>query len=512
MIKIFNAKQIYQLQKATIDKHQFTSMDLAEITGNACFNWIHNRLQGNKLPIHVFCGIGNNGGDGLVLARILIDNGYNAIPYVVNYNKNRSDNFLKNYDKLKEMGLWPKLISSKDDLESINENDMVIDAILGIGLTKEPNQLLSDTIQHVNASNAYTLSLDVPSGLFTDHASKDYHSIVKAFQCLTFQNPKLCFLLPENEAFCANWEVIDISLDQENIYQLPTNHYIYTKESLRTFYTFRSKFSHKGNFGHSLLIGGSHGKIGAVTLASKAALKIGSGLVTSYIPKCGYPIIQSSVPEVMVEIDDDNELNYFNSKTKATTIGIGMGMGTSAKTQKGFEKFLKENKTTLVLDADAINCIAKNKKLIQYVPENSIITPHPKELERLIGKWKNDYDKLEKAKKFASKNKITLIIKGHYTAIINKETTYFNTTGNPALATGGTGDVLTGMITGLLAQGYTSLQASLLGVYLHGLTADIAMSNMVYETFTASDIINNLSVAFIELFTNEPPEENVENK
>ncbi len=299
------------------------------------------------------------------------------------------------------------------------------------------------------------------------------------------------------------WELIDIGLDEEYINSLQPKINFTTKSEIMPLYKPKNKWSHKGTFGHSLIIGGSFGKIGAVTLTSKAALKIGSGLVTSYVPKCGYNIIQISIPEVMVEVDDDKILAYYNFKTKATVIGIGTGMGTAEKTALGFEKFIKENKLPLVIDADAINLLAQNKSLLKYLPNNSILTPHPKELERLIGSWKNDYEKLTNAKLFSKDNNIILVIKGTYTVIIDNEFMYFNSTGNPALATAGSGDVLTGIITGLIAQSYEPKHAAIFGVYLHGKPADIAIQETGYETFTASSILEYLPDAILDLFNQE---------
>ena len=269
------------------------------------------------------------------------------------------------------------------------------------------------------------------------------------------------------------------------------------KEYIHRIYKRRNKFSHKGSHGHSLIIGGSFGKIGAVVLASKASLKAGSGLVTVYIPKCGYDVLQSTNPEVMVEVDSEDHLEFFNYKTKPTVIGIGMGMGTSEKTCIGYRKFLLDNELPLVIDADAINILSKHEELLKIIPENSILTPHPKEFERLVGKWKNDYEKLEKLMKFSTKNNCIVVLKGSHTAIAYLGKIYFNITGNPALATAGSGDVLTGIITGLLAQKYTPLEASIYGVYLHGLTADIAINeSQSVESFTALDSINYLGKAF----------------
>ncbi|MCL4143655.1 UNVERIFIED_CONTAM: hypothetical protein GTU68_027390, partial [Idotea baltica] len=275
-------------------------------------------------------------------------------------------------------------------------------------------------------------------------------------------------------------------------------------EDIKPLYTRREKFSHKGDFGHSLIIGGSYGKIGAVTLTSKSALSIGSGLVTAHIPKCGYQIVQTSLVEAMVEVDGENELELFNSEVDATVIGIGIGMGMKPATVIGFEAFLKRNKKTLVLDADALNIISKNNKLLNLLPINSVLTPHPKEFERLVGGWKNDYDKLKKLRSLSKKYTFIIVLKGAYTVIAHEGELYFNTTGNPALATAGSGDVLTGMITGLIAQNYGPFEATILGVYLHGKTAEIAMKTEVYETFLASDIITYLSHAITDLLSKEP--------
>ena len=505
MQKILNAKQLLEADKITIKNKNISSLELMEHASKLCFEWIHNRLQGNPLPIHVFCGIGNNGGDGLVISRMLKKYGYNINVYIVNFSKKRSNDFLTNYDRLKELGLWPKTINSEENFPVINENDMVIDAIFGIGLNRNPKGIAKKTIKHINQSNAYVLSIDMPSGLFVSKTISDKESVIKAFQTLTFETPKLAFLLPENNDFSVNTEIILIGLDKKFIKKQKSDFYTTEKQDILNKYKFRSKFSHKGNFGHSLIIGGSFGKIGAVTLASKACLKVGSGLVTAYIPKCGYNILQTSIPEIMVEVDSENEIEHFNFKTKPNCIGIGVGMGTSYKTEKAFENFLKNNKVPLVIDADAINLLSKNKSLLKFIPKGSILTPHPKELKRLIGKWKNDYEKLEKIKDFSLKNNLILILKGYNTAIAYKNKIYFNQTGNPALATAGSGDVLTGLITGLLAQGYTSLNASIIAVYLHGKTADIALNNQVYETFLASDIIELLPQAFIDLFSKEDP-------
>ncbi len=503
-MKILTAQQIYQLDKATIKSQGVTPLDLMERTGVTCFEWIHSRLQGNPVKVLVFCGIGNNGGDGLVIARHLHQHGYNVECYVVNFNKKRTEGFLHNYDKLKDAGVWPTIINSENEFPKFTANDIVIDAILGIGLSRKIKGFTIDLIKYINGVKAYTLAIDIPSGLFADRSFSKECTILEASHTLTFQRPKIAFLLPENEPYIYTWETINIGLDEQHISKMgAVKHFMTQKEDVLQLYRPRTKFSHKGSYGHSLIIAGSFGKIGAAILASQGALKVGSGKVTAYVPKCGYQILQISTPEIMVEVDAENELEFFNYKSNPTIIGIGCGIGTSEKTKKGFKKFLLANKISLVLDADALNILSEDKDLLKLLPENSVLTPHPKEFERLVGKWKNDHYKLKKLKEFSSLYKIIIVLKGANTVIANGDELYFNTTGNPALATAGTGDVLLGIITGLIAQNYEPLKASILGVYLHGKTATVAMNDMSVETFIASSILDYLDDAYMSLFVDE---------
>lgn len=507
---ILNSKQISLADKATIEKNSISSVDLMEHAATQCFQWLHTRLQGQQVKIHVFCGIGNNGGDGLVIARHLYSHGYNVECYVVNFSEKRTEEFLTNYNRLKEIGKWPKVISNEKEFPEVKFEDIVIDAIFGNGLTRKPTGFTKKLIEYINSTKVFTLAIDFPSGLFGSKSVKNPETVLKAGHVLTFQCPKLAFLIPENKFFFNSWEVLEIGLDEEFITNLkPKNHFI-TKNEVIPLYKPREKWSHKGTFGHSLIIGGSFGKIGAVTLAAKAALKVGSGLVTTYVPKCGYTALQTSIPEAMVEVDEDNALNYFNFKTKPTVIGIGPGMGTLEKTAIGFGKFLKENKIPLVIDADAINIISENKDFLNYLPKKTILTPHPKELERLVGAWKNDYEKLKLATKLSEKYNLILVLKDAHTIIIDGDSKFINSTGNPSLATAGSGDVLTGLITGLIAQSYTPINAAIFGVYLHGRTADFGAQNIGVESFTASTIIEYLPDAYLDLFKQEEPEQQQE--
>ncbi|WP_394973190.1 NAD(P)H-hydrate dehydratase [uncultured Croceitalea sp.] len=500
-MKIFNAQQIYEADDFTINKQQITSDALMERAAESIFNWVNTRLQGAQVQIHLFCGIGNNGGDGVALARHLVENGYAVNVYVVNYSEKRSKDFLINLDRLKERKLWPEFLDSDCEFPEINHEDIIVDAIFGIGLNRAPNNWVAKLINHINDSAAFILSIDVPSGLFLDRVPENRENVIRANHVLSFQAPKLVFFLPQTGGFLNQWELLDIGLDQEYLHKTETEFKFIGKPEVLPMYIPRLKFSHKGNYGHALIVGGSYGKIGAVNLAALACLKVGSGLVTAYIPKCGYVPLQTSLPEVMVLTDEDDDLiSKINVSNDYATVGIGVGLGRDKKTVKAFSTFLNDNKSSLVIDADAINIIAETPELLKKIPQQSIFTPHPKELERLLGKWENDFDKLDKAKAFSKKYDCILVIKGAHTITIYQDKGYVNSTGNPGMATAGSGDTLTGIITGLVSQSYSPLYASIFGVYLHGLAGDIAVSETGYESLTATTIINNIGRAFMELF------------
>ncbi len=512
-MKIFSKEQIYQGDKLTAERQQISSTDLMERAGTQIFNWIHTRMQGAQVPIQVFCGIGNNGGDGLVLARHLVTHGYNVITYVVNCSDKRTKDFLINYDRIKNVTKdWPILLSCTEEFPEIGNDDIIVDAIFGIGLNRPADDWVKKLFQHFKQSNAYTLAVDIPSGLYTDKVPEDENGVVWAGYTLSFASPKLVFFLPETAKYTIQWEVLDIGIDAEFINTAKTDAEVIEKFEVLPLYRQREKFAHKGTYGHSLIIGGSYGKIGSVLLASRAALSSGSGLLTAYIPKCGYNVLQTALPEAMVITDsDDNLISDINFNIEPSVIGFGIGVGTNAKTVKAFKAFLENNKNPLVIDADGINILAKHKALIKLLPKDTVLTPHPKELERLLGVWKDDFDKLKKAKAFCKKHEVILVIKGAHTITVFEERLHINTTGNPGMATAGSGDVLTGIITGLIAQGYPPQAAAIFGVYLHGKSADIALEDFGYQSLMASHIIDYLGEAYLDLFK-QPEESEQESK
>lgn len=507
-MKILSVDRLYQADQITLEKQEISSTELMERAGLQIFHWLDQRLEGSDVAIRIFCGIGDNGGDGLVVGRLLIEQGYNVFVYVVNSSNNRSKNFLINYDRVKNVtNKWPVLMKGEGDFPEISNNDIIIDAIFGIGLNRCPAGWVKNLIQYLNKSDAFKLSVDIPSGLFANDPISDKEAVLAAHHTLTFQLPKFSFFLPETASFVSDFEVLDIGLDQEFIDDTEPLAELITKLKAQNYYIPRKKFGYKGTYGHTAIIAGSYGKMGAAALATSAAFRIGAGMVTAIIPKCGYTILQTTVPEAMVITDkEENHLTEIHLDFEPSAIAIGMGIGKNEATKEGLKVFLKNVKAPIVIDADALNIISENRELLKLLPKNAILTPHPGELKRLIGKWKDDYDKINKAKKFSMKHGVVLVLKGAYTTTFFNEKLYINTSGNPGMGTAGSGDTLSGVIAGLLSQGYDPLIASVFGVYLHGRAGDIASGQMGYEAMMAGDIINNLSEAYIDLFA-EPEQE-----
>ncbi|NER08927.1 NAD(P)H-hydrate dehydratase [Muriicola jejuensis] len=505
-MKILSAEQIRAADAFTIEKEGIQSDELMERAGSAIFGWLNSQLNGSPVTLHIFCGTGNNGGDGLVVARHLLEHGYQIQVYIVNYSDKRSADFLINLDRLKDRKVWPEVIKEESALPVIPEGDIVLDAIFGTGLNREPEPWVCKLMQSLNKSKALVVSIDVPSGMFLERHS-DPKQVVHAHYVLTFQHPKLPFFLPSSGRFCEQWVALDIGLHQEFIDSLDTAYELIGFREVRPLYRFRKKFSHKGTYGHALIVGGSHGKMGAVILSSEACLRSGSGLVTAFVPGCGYNPLQSALPEVMVMTGkDESELTEIRMPFTPSAVGIGMGMGTSKASIAAFRAFLESNTSPLVVDADGLNAISKDRSLLKLMPPGTVLTPHPGELERLIGPWKDDFEKLEMARKFVGEHHCLLVIKGAHTMVVSGTKGYVNSTGNPGMATAGSGDVLTGVITGLLSQGYLPEEAALMGVYIHGRAGDLCLDSQSMESSIASDITAHIGAAFREFYTEDSDE------
>ncbi|MDO5664621.1 MAG: NAD(P)H-hydrate dehydratase [Bacteroidia bacterium] len=496
-MKILTVEQIKEIDFKTIAYENISSLEVMKRASRAFFDWFTAKFTDKNLSISIAAGTGNNGGDGLVVARMLHKSGYRVRVFIVEYSANYSEDCVHNIRRAKAENISIQKITSSNDIPDLSDCDIIIDAIFGTGLNREVTGISRKVIEKINESGKKIISIDVPSGL---SMSSKINFAVQATETVSMQIPKLALYLPDNENFTRNVHLVDIGLSEKAIAEAETSFYFVTKQEIKNLLKPLKKFAHKGIQGHSLIIGGSIGKIGSVCLASKAALKTGCGLVTAFVPKCGTVALQSNLPEAMV-IEDRNHthITEIDFDIHPNAIGVGVGLSELPETQDAFYRFLKQNKAPLVIDADGLNILSKNKEWLDILPSKTILTPHPKELLRLIGEWSEDYDKIDKTIAFVKKYNLIVVLKGANSLIIDSENVYVNSTGTPALATAGSGDVLTGIITSLLAQGYESLQAAKIGVFLHGLTADISANRIHARSFIASDIIKNIGNAYFEI-------------
>ena len=498
-MKIFSSDQIRAIDEFTIRTEPLSPAGLMERASGQLFSWISSHTLPNG-RILIFAGPGNNGGDGLALARLLYNARYDVSVYYVSFSDKRSPEWEINHKRLEnETSVVFREITSADDFPLLNKDDIIIDAIFGSGLTRPACGLPAEIISLINNSEARVISIDIPSGLFCeDNGSNNCSNIVNADYTLSFHFPKLAFMFSENYRCVGEWTVLPIGLSPEIINKTVTPFRYIENGDVFKLLKKRSKFDHKGSFGHSFLISGSYGKMGASLLAASAALRTGTGLLTCHIPSCGYVVMQGSLPEAMVISDrNENRISDIGETSSYSAVGAGPGMGTGTESQEAIRRLLSECRKPLVLDADALNIISLNKEWLSIIPQGTILTPHPKEFERLTAKTANSYERLMLQRKFATDHNCIVIVKGANSSVALPDgTLWFNSTGNPGMATAGSGDVLTGIILSLLAQGYSSEDAALTGVYLHGLAGDIAAGESCQESITASDIILSLGKAF----------------
>ena len=495
-MKILKSSQIRDVDAYTIKNEPIESIDLMERAAMTVTKWINENISKNK-NIKIFAGPGNNGGDALAIARQLED--YKKDVYLLRSSDKLSVDCQINFDRLKDLGIQVKLIENKDDFPEINQNDIVLEGLFGSGLTRKLEGLPKGLVVYLNESGADIIAIDIPSGLFgEDNAGNDSEAIIKAKNTLTFQLPKLSFLLADNENYVGDWEVLPIGLDEDFINKQESGFYFTDNEFVKENLKVRTRFSHKGTYGHVLLIAGSYGKMGAAILGAKAALRTGSGLVTVHVPKIGYEIMQTALPEAMISIDwSDLIFTNVPDPENYTSVGIGPGIGTKKNTQKALANLLESTTNPMVIDADGLNILSENRELIKKLPQNSILTPHPKEFERLIGKLTKSLERIREQIDFSKNHGVYVVLKGAYTSVSCPDgSCYFNSTGNPGMASAGSGDVLTGIILSLLGQGYNSKMAAIIGVYLHGLSGDLASELVGEEALIASDIIENLGIAY----------------
>jgi NAD(P)H-hydrate epimerase len=500
-MKIFNAETTRRIDQYTIDNEPISSLALMDRAAGKCADWICRNVSSKK-NISILCGSGNNGGDGLVMAYLLSLCNYKVDVFLVHSSTKVSDDTAENLRRLKNQNIANIIkLDSAAALSSALPDTVWVDALFGSGLNRPIEGLAAEVIAAVNKAEGLKVAIDIPSGLYAEDNSKSSDVIFRADYTLTFQFPFLSFLLPESENYIGQWKVLDIGLHTQALASFETCYHITQKADVQSLLHTRKSFSHKGIFGHALIIAGSKGMAGAAVLAARACLRSGVGLCTVHSSGANLNILQTSVPESMCSADAHNEyITQLPDLSPYRAIAIGPGLRQQPATALVLQQLLQQAPCPLVIDADALNLLSVNPLLMEYLPANSILTPHPGEFDRLFGASGNAYSRLQKAMQKAQQYRVYIILKGAYTAIVTPQgVCYFNTTGNAGMATGGSGDVLTGIVVSLLAQAYEPLHACLLGVFLHGLSGDIAAKRLSQEAMLASDIVECLGKAFKRL-------------
>lgn len=500
-MKILNVEQIRRLDAYTIDHEPIAPIDLMERASAAFVGWFVEHFPDDR-SVKVFCGMGNNGGDGLAIARMLLKKGYSVEIWVVRHLRRQKDDFTINFKRL-QLLTHVYFIEQVHQIPVIGPQEVVVDAMLGSGITRPMEGITQQVAQCINDSGAMVVSVDVASGLFADRPNAPSDYIVRPTFTVSFELPKLAFMQPRLAPYVGEWCVVPIGLSSGFIEQCNTPYYYTFSFEARQLVRSRGKFAHKGTQGHALLIAGSYGSVGAAVLAARACLRSGVGLLTVHVPRCGYAIVQTAVPEAMCTTATDEQYvdTLFEAEAlrRYSAIGIGPGLGLEEHDRPllMLEHLLDlPQLPPLVLDADALNNLsaAPGRKLLKKLPPDTILTPHPKEFERLLGHtWDNDYEKLDLLRAFCLTHRVIVVLKGAHTAVaLPTGEVHFNSSGNPGMATGGSGDVLTGVITALLAQGYPPAQAAILGVYQHGLAGDRAAERVGMSALIASDLVEHL--------------------
>jgi NAD(P)H-hydrate epimerase len=503
-LKILSAESVRSIDEYTIANEPISSINLMERAARSFSNAFIQSV-GRTHEVTVLAGPGNNGGDALAVARILFKEGYKVKVYLVKKPENNlSKDCNENMWRWRNMaGVWFREIQQLD-LAQLDFGDIVIDGLFGSGLNRPLDGIYEAVVKIINDSRSEVYSIDIPSGLYAEgNLDKESGVVVKAKHVFCFQFPKLAFLLPEYGEFVNHFKVLDIGLSDQAIMAAATEYFYLQKTDIQNILHARHTFSHKGTFGHALIIAGQYGQMGAAVMAAKACLRSGVGLLTMHCPTSGITILQASIPEAMVDPDEDKHQNStLGDISPKQTVGIGPGLGKGKKQKRLLTHLLETMDRPMVIDADALNLIAENRELIELIPPGSILTPHPVEFDRLAGQvYKTGYNRLQAARKLAKDWHVVIVLKGAYTAISFPDgKTFFNSTGNPGMATAGSGDCLTGILTSLISQKYSPQEASIIGVFIHGLAGDLALEKASsMESLIASDIVEAIGAAFSKI-------------
>ena len=502
-MKIFTSAQIHELDRYTIENEPIPSLDLMERAAKALTQAI-TEMYSVTTPVVVFAGPGNNGGDGLAVARLMAEKGYQVSVYLFNISGSLSPDCAANKQRIQENKRIKQFVEVVDEFNPpvLEANMLVVDGLFGSGLNKPLAGGFASLVKYINASPAQVVAIDTPSGLMTEDNTYNVRAnIIKADLTLTLQQQKLSFLFPEYQQFLGQVKVLDIRLSKEGIEKIDSNYTLLEESDIRPRLIKRDPFAHKGKMGNALIIAGSYGMGGAAVLATKACLRVGVGKVTTHTPKRNNVIMQVSVPEAIIQFDrEETTFSEAVDTDDFNAVGIGPGLGTSEQTAIAIIAQMRRTQCPLVADADAINILANHRAWLQQLPKGIILTPHPKEFDRLEGNSTDSYERLMKARDLSERLQAYVLVKGHHTSLCLPDGhIVFNSTGNAGMATAGSGDVLTGIITGLLARGYKREDACIVGMYLHGLAGDYAAKELGEESVIASDIIQYLPYAFKRL-------------
>ncbi|MFW2136567.1 NAD(P)H-hydrate dehydratase [Chryseobacterium sp. TY4] len=490
-MKILNVNQLRECDQFTIKNKPIFSVNLMEKAASESCHWLLKNVNPSDDFI-IICGNGNNGGDGLALARLLAQHN-RKVKVVVNYGKKFSKDAATNLQRIQET--VPIIDASDFTPGTIINSTVIVDAIFGIGLNKSIGQPWENVITDINKLSNRVVSLDVPSGLSPD-GDKDSSIYVRANDTLSFQFYKKTFFHSETGVNCGRIHVLDVDLSAKYINEVVVSSFVVNDAEIKRIYKTRSEFSHKGHFGKAVLVGGTYGKTGAILLAGRVAARTGAGLTFINAPECAYSSCLMQVPEAMFEFSGIKEVEHINY-IEDGEYGIGPGFGKNEIARSALENFLRSHSRPVVLDADALAIFSTHLNLLSWVPKDSILTPHPKEFERIFGLSASSFERLELAKEIAKKYQLNIVLKDHHTQIIlHTGEVYYNISGNSGLAKGGSGDVLTGIITSLLAQKYSPKEAAIFGVWIHGKAADLALKNQAKESLLASDVIESVGKVF----------------
>lgn len=509
-MKLFTNDDIRAIERHTLSSEAITARTLVERVADAAATEIAAHWRPTKRTV-VFAGPGNNGADAIATAMRLMERGFSPIIYLFNIGgksiKNECVYFRNMLRSEFPTSDFHEIIDTFNTPE-LGPNDLVIDGLFGSGLREQLTGGFMALVRYINESDARVVSLDIPSGMFSGWDRQvSSRNIINAYMTLAVQYPHIAFFLPETARLVGRWKVLDIGLSQEAAENRKTNFHLVEESEIKKLLKQRDPFCSKTDFGSALLIAGRYGMVGASVLAARGAIRSGVGKVTLFGPQCAYQIAQTAVPEAMFEADENQlMISNINPGRTFSAYGIGCGIGTSDTTLAALETFIKQSNTPLVIDADALNCIAKRPDILNHLPLLSVLTPHDNEFDRLFGEHTSHEARIKKALEASKYYNILILLKGHRTVLIRPDgKIYFNSSGCPAMATPGSGDVLTGVLTSFIAQGYKPEVASIIAAYIHGRAGELAAKTQGEYGVTASDIADAVGRAIMEIMQNASP-------